>query len=149
MNTAIAKKIAAAMLSAPMLAALAIGLAETASAAPADPQPSVPGTGSKSASAPPSSMYHGGVGASMQPGASGASMQHGLAAVGLHPTTSLAPNVEETYTAPPSAPPDAKTVAEMEHIMAEMHDVMSDIKDRVAAIDNAQIETSRAIANNT
>ena len=105
----------------------------------------------------------------MQPGASGASMQHGLAAVGLHPTTSLAPNVEEThttpslapnvgayapnveetYTAPPSAPPDAKTVAEMEHIMAEMHDVMSDIKDRVAAIDNAQIETSRAIANNT
>lgn len=82
----------------------------------------------------------------MQPGAS---MHHGLAAVGLHPTTSLAPNGEETHTTPSSAPPDAKTVAEMEHVMAGMHDVMSDIRDRVAAIDNAQIETNRAIMNNT
>lgn len=76
-------------------------------------------------------------------------MHHGLAAVGLHPTTSLAPNVEETYTAPSSAPPDAKTVAEMEHIMAGLHDIVSDTEHELAAIDNAQIETNRAIANNT
>jgi hypothetical protein len=132
------------MLSAPMLAALAIGLAETASAAPVDPQPSVPGAGSKSASAP--SRYH-------PAGAPSASIEHGLAEAGLHPTTSLAPSVEETYeetyTAPSAAPPDAKTVAEMEHVMAGMHDIMSDIKDRVAAIDSAQIDTNRAIMNNT
>lgn len=146
MYTAIAKKIAAATLSAPMLAALAIGLAETASATPADPQPSVPGAGSTSASAP--SRYHSG-----SIGAPSASIGHGLAEAGLHPTTSLAPNVEETYTAPStapsSAPPDAKTVAEMEHIMAGLHDIVSDTEHKLAAIDNAQIDTNRAIANNT
>lgn len=123
-----------------MLAALAIGLAETASAAPADPQPSVPGAESKSASAP--SRYH-------PAGAPSASIEHGLAEAGLHPTTSLAPSVEETYTAPSAAPPDAKTVAEMEHIMAGVHDIVSDIEHNLAAIDNAQIDTNRAIANNT
>ena len=88
MNSAVSKTIALAMLSAPMLAALAIGLAEIASATPADPQPSVPGNTAKSALA------------SSFPSAS---MEAGLAEAGLH-MTPLAPNVGGTSTAPSKAP---------------------------------------------
>jgi len=44
MNTSVTKKFTLAMLTAPVLAALAIGLAETAAASPAGPQPSNTGT---------------------------------------------------------------------------------------------------------
>lgn len=58
MNTTTAtKKIGLAMLSAPVLAALAIGLAETAAATPAGPQPSDPGTTATEDATP-----HGGTG---------------------------------------------------------------------------------------
>lgn len=58
MNTTNAtKKITFAMLCAPVLAALAIGLAETAAATPAGPQPSDPGT-----TATTDATIHGGAG---------------------------------------------------------------------------------------
>jgi len=139
------------MLSAPMLAALAIGLAETASAAPVDPQPSVPGAGSKSASAlshPSASIEPGLAGVSAAPtDPKPSSVEHGLAAVGLHPTTSLAPNVGKTDAAPSSAPLDAKAVADMEHVMAELHeftgDITADLQRRSDAQHNAMVEISQ------